>query len=70
MTINSKLRPIIYGLGVFVIFTVLAIALKLITKHTPTETEYFGLISKKDILLGLLLAVVLSFTHERKKKLK
>jgi hypothetical protein len=52
MTINSKLRPIIYGLGVFVIFTILAIALKIITKHTPTESEYFGLISKKNILLG------------------
>ena len=68
------MHPIIktglYGLSVFAIFTILAIVLRLVTNHTPVEGEYFGLISNKDILLGCALAFVLTFTHERKKKLK
>jgi len=67
---NPKLKIIVYGLSVFMIYTVLAIALRMITHHVPTEDEYFGLISDKDLYLGLLLAIVLTFTHERKKRLK
>jgi len=67
---HPTLKIVIYGLSVFVIYTVLAIVLRYVTHHVPTEEEYFGLISNKDLLLGLLLAVVLTFTHERRKKLK
>jgi len=67
---NPKIKIVVYGLSVFVIYTVLAIALRMVTHHVPTEDEYFGLISDKDLYLGLLLAIVLTFTHERKKRLK
>ena len=67
---NPKLKIVLYGLSVFVIYTVLAIAIRMITHHVPTEDEYLGLISNKDLLLGLLLAFVLTFTHEKKKTLK
>jgi len=67
---HPKIKILLYGLSVFLIYTVLAIVLRLITHHVPTEEEYFGLISNKDLLLGLMLALVLTFTHERRKKLK
>jgi len=67
---HPKFKIVLYGLSVFVIYTVLAIGLRYITHHVPGEDEYFGLISNKDLLLGVGLAFVLTFTHERKKKLK
>jgi hypothetical protein len=69
-SMNPKLKIILYGLSVFVIYTIVAIALRMITHHVPTEDEYFGLISNKDLYLGLLLAIVLTFTHVQKKRLK
>ena len=67
---HPKLKTLFYGLSVFVIYTIMAIALRMITHHVPTEEEYFGLISNKDLLIGLMLAFVLTFTHERRKNLK
>ena len=67
---HPKLKIILYGLSIFVIYTILAIALRIITHHVPTEEEHFGLISNKDLLIGLMLAFVLTFTHERRKNLK
>ncbi|MDP4239837.1 MAG: hypothetical protein Q8904_10265 [Bacteroidota bacterium] len=65
-----RLKPFLYGLGVFVIYILLVLALRQVTNHVPTDYEYFGLFSKKDILLGLVLAIILTFTHIQKKKLK
>ncbi|MFT3753773.1 MAG: hypothetical protein QM800_13145 [Paludibacter sp.] len=70
MTIPPKLQPILYGLGVFVVFTTLMVVLKLTTNRIPAETDYFGLFTNQDLFLGLVVAVVLTFSHERKKKLK
>ena len=67
---HSKLKIVLYGLIVFILYTILAIIIKKVTHHIPTQEEYFGLLSNKDLLLGLLLAVVLTFTHEQKKRLQ
>ena len=67
---HPKLKIVIYGLSVFLIYTILAIGLRYVTHHVPQEDEYFGLISNKDLYLGLLLAIVLTFTHVQKKRLK
>ena len=67
---HPKVKIILYGLSVFIIYTILAIILRRVTHHIPTEEEYFGLLSNKDLLLGLFLAVVLTFTHEQKKRLR
>jgi len=67
---HPKLKIVIYGLSIFVIYTILAIVLRYITHHIPQEDEYLGLISNKDLLVGIGLAIVLTFTHERKKRLK
>lgn len=70
MSIPPKLQPVLYGLGVFAVFIALSVALKLITHRVFSDARYFGILSNKDLLLGLFVAAVLTFTHERKKKLK
>ena len=67
---HPVLKTFLYGLSVFIIYTIVVLILRQVINHTPTDYEYFGLFSKKDFLLGLFLAVVLTFTHEKKKKLK
>jgi len=64
------IKTFLYGLSIFLIYALLVFALRQFINHTPTDYEYFGLYSVKDILVGVVLAVVLTFTHERKKKLK
>lgn len=63
------IRTFLYGLIVFIIFMVLAVVLKLVT-HRVDENALFGLITKNDFLMGLVVAVFVTFSHERKKKLK
>lgn len=70
MSIPAKMRPLIYGLSVFVIFTILSLILKIITNHQTTDAEYFGILSNKDLFMGAVVAIVVTFTHEQKKKLK
>lgn len=70
MIIPQKIQPILYGVGVFIIFTTLVIIMKLISHRIPTDAEYFGLIANKDLFLGGIVALILTLSHERKKKLK
>ena len=63
------LKTLLYGLSVFIIFMAFAVVLKLVT-HRVDENALFGLITKNDLLMGLVVAVFVSFSHERKKKLK
>jgi len=70
MTIPPKLKPVLYGIGVFIVFTTLMVILKLVTHRIPSDAEYFGLFTNQDLFLGVIVAVVLTFSHERKKKLK
>lgn len=67
---NPTLKIILFGLGVFAVFTTLAVLLKLFTHQAPHENAYFGIITNGDILLGLLVAVFVTFSHERKKRIK
>ncbi len=70
MNIHPKVKPILYGLGVFLIYAILTYVLRLVFKVMPIDGEFLGIYSENDLLIGLLVAVVLTFSHERKKKLK
>lgn len=63
-------KTILYGVGVFTIFTTIAVILKLVTNQVPKEEAYFGLFTNSDLMLGLVVALVVTISHERKKKLK
>ena len=67
---HPKLKTGLYGLSILVIYAIIVFVLRRIINRNPIDYEYFGVYSQKDILLGFLLAIVLTFTHERKKKLK
>lgn len=67
---HPVLKTILYGLGVFVIFTTIAIILKLITNQTLEKDAYFGLFTKSDLMLGLVVAFFVTLRYEQKKKLK
>lgn len=69
MSIPPKIQPVIYGIGVFIVFNILILVMKLLTHRIPENPEYFGLFSNKDFLIGGGVAVILTFMHERKKRL-
>ena len=64
------LKTLLYGLGVFAVFITFTVGLRYFTSSTAQNLEYFGIISKKDILFGLIVALIVTFNHERKKNLK
>lgn len=70
MNINPKLRPILYGTTVYVIYLVLTFLLKYFTHKTPFGDEWIGIYTKNDLLIGLAVALVVTYTHEQKKRLK
>ncbi len=67
---HPVLKTILYGLGVFVIFTTIAIILKLVSNQAPEKDAYFGLFTKSDLMLGLVVAFFVTLRYEQKKKLK
>jgi len=66
---NPKLKIALYGLGVFAIYITLVVVLRLISGRFPEDAKIFGIFSTTDFLLGAVVAVVLTFSHERKKRL-
>jgi hypothetical protein len=63
-------KTLIFGVIAFVIFTILAVLLKLISGQFPEENAFLGIFTETDLFLGLVVAVVVTFSHERKKNLK
>lgn len=67
---HPKLKPFLYGMSVFAIYILLIFVLRYFSNYNSTDAEFFGFFSTNDILLGVVVAVVLTFTHERKKNIK
>ena len=67
---SPKIKTVLYALGVFAIYAILTLLLRLIFDRMPVDAEFFGIYSTNDLLLGLVVAVVLTVSHERKKRLK
>ena len=67
---HPKLKPVIYGIGVFIVYALLTYILRLVSNRFPENADIFGLFTSNDLLLGLVVAIVLTFSNERKKKLK
>jgi len=70
MKIHPRLKPVIYGLTFFAIFMSVCLILKIFTHRVTPEDIYLGVLSNKDILIGLLITILLTFIHEQKKRLK
>jgi len=57
-------------LSVFVIYCILTYVLRYMFNRMPTDGEFLGMYSTTDLLIGLALALILTITHEKKKKSK
>lgn len=66
----TKFKPVLYGLGVFAVYILLTYILRLVTNRMPIDAEFLGVFTTNDLLLGLVVSIILTFSHERKKKLK
>jgi hypothetical protein len=63
-------KKLFFGLVAFIIFTLIAVILKYTTGQLPQEDAFLGIFTETDLLLGLVVAVVVTFSHERRKNLK
>ncbi len=63
-------KTILFGAGAFTVFTVIAVILKYATGQLPQEDAFLGIFTKTDLLLGLVVAIVVTLSHERRKNLK
>lgn len=66
---NPKIKTLLYGLAAFFVYIIVLVILRLISGKIPEDATIFGFFASNDIWLGIVVAAVLTFTHERKKRL-
>ena len=66
----SYIKTLLYAVSVFVVFTLLALALKYFSNRIPENAEYFGLLTNNDLLMGALVAAIVTITHIKRRKLQ
>lgn len=67
---NSRLKFIIYAISTFLVFLLLTWILRLMAGKLPIENGILGVFKNSDLLLGLVVAVAVTFSHIQKRKLK
>ena len=67
---NSKLKLLIYAISAFLVFMLLTWVLRLVAGKLPIEDGLWGVFKNSDLILGLVVAVVITFSHYQKRKLK
>ena len=66
---NPKFQTFLYGLGAFAVYMALTAIFIWISGKMPENQILLGIYTKDNLLLGLAVAVVLTFSHERKKRI-
>ncbi len=64
------IKNVLYGIGVFSLFSVIALLLKYATNYTPIGNEVVGNFTSSDLMLGVVVAIVVTFAHIKKTRLK
>ena len=67
---NSRIKLIIYAISTFLVFLLLTWILRLMAGKLPIENGILGVFKNSDLLLGLVVAVAVTFSHIQKRKLK
>ena len=67
---NSTIKLIIYAISTFLVFLLLTWILRLMAGKLPIENGILGVFKNSDLLLGLVVAVAVNFSHIQKRKLK
>jgi len=64
----SFIKVILFVVGVFAVFLIISIGLKLVSTPIP-DGGIINMVSENDLLIGLVVSVVVTFTHIQRKKL-
>ena len=67
---NSTIKLIIYAISTFLVFLLLTWILRLMAGKLPIENGILGVFKNSDLVLGLVVAVAVTFSHIQKRKLK
>ena len=67
---NSTIKLINYAISTFLVFLLLTWILRLMAGKLPIENGILGVFKNSDLLLGLVVAVAVTFSHIQKRKLK
>ena len=70
MNLNSILIPLRYALGVFVVFVTFTLVLRFVTKGIPNIMSLSTLFTERELLMGTIIAVFVTFMHVLKTKRK
>jgi hypothetical protein len=68
MNLQSLLKSLQYAIGVFAVFIVFTLVLRFLTKGLPDNINWLQLFSEKELLMGLIISVMLTFMHIQKMK--
>lgn len=68
MNLQSRLKSLRYAMGVFVVFIIFTLILRFLTKGVPDKINWAQLFTEKELLMGLIIAVMVTFMHIQKMK--
>jgi hypothetical protein len=68
MNLQSLLKSLQYAIGVFAVFIVFTLVLRFLTKGLPDNINWLQLFSEKELLMGLIISVMVTFMHIQKMK--
>lgn len=65
---SDRFKLALYGLSAFIIFALLTAALRFISKNIPENPDFLGIFVKNDIWLGIVVALVIMLSRNRRMK--
>lgn len=68
MNLQSLFKSLRYAIGVFAIFIIFTLVLRFLTKGLPDNINWLQLFSEKELLMGLIISVMVTFMHIQKMK--
>jgi hypothetical protein len=63
---SPKVKLALYGLSAFVIFALITALLRVVSGKIPENPDFFGVFVKNDIWLGIVVALVIMVSRNRK----
>jgi hypothetical protein len=68
MNLLSILKSLRFTLGVFAVFISFTLVLRFVTKGFPENITISTLFSEKELLMGVIIAIMVTFMHIQKQK--
>lgn len=68
MNLLSILKPLRYALGVYMVFITFTLVLRYVTKGIPDRITFATLFTERELLMGAIIAVMVTFMHIQKMK--